>query len=110
MLQHERDEKIITDIERAGIEARIRIWEEETIEDFARKNCYLENRQPKLHPIAKETSSVDTLLRIKEYLYEEGKINEEEIQKARKQAQLQKEEYWLRQKIADLLISANNYG
>ena len=110
MLQHERDEKIITDIERSEIESQIRIWEEESIEDFARKNCYLENIQSKLHPIAKETSSVDTLLRIEESLYEEGKINEEEIQKARKRARFQKEEYGARQRLADLLISANNYG
>lgn len=113
MLQHKRDERgggMITDVERAAIESRVRIVEEDIIKDIASKNCRLKNRESELHPIAKETSRINNLLRMQESLYEEGKINETQIQKARKQAQLQREEYWLRQKIVDLLISANNYG
>jgi post-segregation antitoxin (ccd killing protein) len=114
ILQHERDanrnNRTITDIERSEIESQTRIWEEENIEDLARKNCYLENMQSKLHRIAKETSSMDTLLRLQESLYKRGQINEKEIQRARTEVQLKKEEYWLRQKFVNILISANNHG
>ena len=100
---------MVTEDDKTIIDLDTRAREEKEIKRFASHNCRLRNDHFLTHGVRPSLFYKWDLKR-KESLFREGEINEEEIQRARTKVQLKEEEYWLRQKFTNILISANNYG
>ena len=109
LLDARKCREMVTEDDKTIIDLDTRAREEKEIKRFASHNCRLRNDHFLTHGVRPSLFYKWDLKR-KESLFREGEINEEEIQRARTKVQLKEEEYWLRQKFTNILISANNYG